>query len=158
MGSSTSGSILHQNVANFSCLYLVVASESFGSCLNHAVVTSCPFLPCSCLFQEAVLLVVFVLVAFLLIPNAFLRVVRRVVCLFFVVVKKALILFQKLASSLTLIIADFILGDQLCPPLLRSEWYLASLFSKMADHVAFLQKLKVVLWKRKENHFSPRKD
>ena len=150
MGFSSFGSILNQIVTNCSCLYPLVASGSFDSCLHQVVVTSCLFLHGSCLLQEAVLLVVLVLVVFLLVPNAFLTVVRFVVCLFVVVVIQSIcadvdwmfglvlkqfeyevkkhilfyILFQKHRFLLTLIIADCILADQSCPPLLRSEWYL----------------------------------
>ena len=85
MGSSSSGSILHQNVANCSCLYPLVASVSFGSCLQPVVVTLCPFRHGSCWFQQVFVLVALVLVVFLPVPNAFLTVVRLVFCLFVVV-------------------------------------------------------------------------
>ena len=84
-GSSSPVSILHKIVANCSCLYHLVASGSFGSCLHREVVTSCPFLLGSSLFPEVVLFVVFVLIVSLLVPNAFFTVVRLVVCLVVVV-------------------------------------------------------------------------
>ena len=86
MGFSSSGSILYKIIANCSCLYRLVASGSFRSCLHHEVVTSSRFLHGSCLSQEVALLVVLVLVIFLLVPNAIFTLVRLVVCLVVVVV------------------------------------------------------------------------
>ena len=92
--SSSSGSILLQIVANCSYLYPLVASGLFGSCLHQQVVTSCPFLHGSFLFQEVVLLVgLMVLVVFLLVSNAFFTVIQLVVLLFVLVVIQSSCLF-----------------------------------------------------------------